>query len=74
MIGKLLKGKLAPFSAGIIVGIALYPYYKKGLEQLKPVTDDLLDKMIGKAEGVAENMSDSLAKARAKAEDKRSNG
>ncbi|MBQ49334.1 MAG: hypothetical protein CMP10_18290 [Zetaproteobacteria bacterium] len=71
MITKLLKANLAPFSAGLIVGIALYPYFKRGLEQLKPVADDLLDNMIGKAEGVTENMGDSLAKARARAAEKR---
>ena len=70
MISKLLKGSLAPFSAGIIVGIALYPYYKKGLEKLKPVGDDLLDNALGKAHGVAENVTHSLAEARSRAEDR----
>lgn len=70
MISKFIKTNLAPFSAGIIVGVALYPYYKKGLVHLKPVIDDLLDNVIGRAEGVAEDMSDSLAKARARSEEK----
>jgi hypothetical protein len=50
--------------AGIVIGVIVAPWVKKGLAKIQPQVDSWIDQLTGKTEEVAEKASDLLARAK----------
>lgn len=58
-------GEKAQYVAfGVAVGVAIAPYVRERLTQLRPLLDGLLEQVVGDSEGLAERASDIMAAAR----------
>ena len=58
-------GEKAQYVAfGVAVGVAIAPYVRERLTQLRPLLDGLLEQVVGDSEGLAERASDIRAAAR----------